>query len=133
VPLEALQQTEAASLFYSEFNMLSPILCIISNLLINFRLYNANTMTRTKCPPASVITSGKRAVTKSAKAKALEADVVKNNTAAAGKKKKGTTKKKGKGRKKASTPDNDESSSDGSTEGDESEEVKIEYVEILLI
>jgi replication initiation and membrane attachment protein DnaB len=113
--------------------MLSPILCIISNLLINFRLYNANTMTRKKYPPASVITSGKWAVTKLAKAKALEANVVKNNAAATGKRKKGTMKKKGKGRKKASTPDNDESNSDGSTEGDKSEEVKIEYVEILLI
>ena len=90
-------------------------------------------MAKTKSPPASFIATGKRAVTKSAKAKALEADLAKDNTTAAGKKRKGAPKKKGKGRKRASPPVDDESSSDGSTEADESEEVKIEYVKILII
>jgi hypothetical protein len=56
----------------------------------------------TKSSPASFIATGKRAVTKSAKAKALEADLAKDNTTAAEKKRKGAPKKKGKGRKRAS-------------------------------
>ncbi|KAH9984742.1 hypothetical protein BJV74DRAFT_797146 [Russula compacta] len=46
---------------------------------------------------------------------------------AAGKKKKGTPQKKGKGRKRALTPIDNKSSSNGSTKGDESKEVKIDW------
>jgi hypothetical protein len=60
----------------SEFNVLSPIL-IYLKLLLKIYPYNANAMAKTKSPPASFIATGKRAVTKSAKAKALEADLAK--------------------------------------------------------
>ena len=57
---------------------------------------------RSSLSPASFIATGKWAVIKSAKAKALEADLAKDNTIAAEKKRKAALKKKGKGRKRAS-------------------------------
>ena len=77
-------------------------------------------------PETSLVVTGKCEVTKSAKAKALGA----NHTKSLGKRGKGmgTSKKKGRGRKRALPSDDEEDSSDGSSEGEENEEVKIEYM-----
>lgn len=88
-------------------------------------------MARKRSSPASLIATGKRPVIKSAKAKALEADMAKDTTTA-GKKRKGAS-KKGKSRKGALSPLDDESNLDGSSEEEKSEEVKIEYVNILSV